>query len=291
MRLAQAFASSLVLALALLSPAALGSATQCDLLLRNANSHNAVHPDAHLPDDVHAVLDQVDTDDYFTLCTELWNRGFDKEKIQTLLDQVRNGETLTKDEQTEMKNVRVRIRLLRSAYAAFDKTHAAPEAIDELTTSMGHLQDDLSAGDLKLAQKEAKNLSDLFGKKSMKAISNELDEFRSASGKSFRKWVRSQADEIEELTSKPQVTPKQFHETRKAVTRLLAVVDVINAVEPTRSSLELGDYLSSLNTQMGDIHDDLVEEKIQGAIDYEKDKMEFPADIRRQLEALVDSLN
>lgn len=89
--------------------------------------------------------------------------------------------------------------LLRSVYIALERDHEAPKVIDEFTTVMGHLQDDLKAGNPRLARKEADELRDLMRKKELNKITEELDDFHGASGKPFRKWIQGEADQIREL--------------------------------------------------------------------------------------------
>ena len=271
------------------------AADTCDRLLKIIQSHDTGYRSVHLPDDVKAVLRQVDSDDYFQACADLWNQGFDRERILAVLDKVDAGKKPTDSEMTHLKDVRVKVRLLRSVYLALDEGHEAPQVIDELTTVIGHLQDDLKAGDRRLARKEADSLRDLMRKKELDQIADEIDEFHGANGTSFRKWIKGEADEIRQIMGdegdSKKVTPKKFHEMRKSITEILAVVDVINAVDPSPESRQLGKYLSSLNTDMGNLHDELVGKKLQGAIEYERDKIVIPPRIRALLLQFVDSVN
>ena len=170
-----------------------------------------------------------------------------------------------------------------------------PEAIDQVTTVMGHLQDDLKAGEQGLARKDSDKLRDLMGKQGLSKISDELDEFRPAGHKSFRKWIKKQTQEIRKTlgdeSAPKMVTPKTFHGMRKVITQILAVVDVVNATDASAESLELGKYLSSLNAEMGNVHDDLVLKGLQGKIDYDHEKLAVPADIRDLLKQFIDSVN
>jgi CHAD domain-containing protein len=274
----------------LLSSVPAWAARECDLLLKNIGSHDTVFKDVHLPEDLKSLLKDVDTGDYFQLCQDLWNQGFARKDVLDLIDTIEQGRTPTALQQNKFKDVRVRVRLLRSAYAAFDKDHQAPKTIDAITTVMGHLQDDVKAGSLDLSKKDAQDLADLMDGKSIKKVSEELGEFRPAKNKSFRNWVKDEADVIQEGLDADEVSAKEFHEMRKVITRVLAVVDVINSTDPSVESRQLGKYLSSLNTRMGDIHDGFVTKKIAGKMNYYKDAIKIPADIRGYLGDFIDAL-
>lgn len=250
-------------------------------------SHDTIHPDPHFPESLEVNLGKKEIQDFFDIHAELWRNGLDRKELRGLYEKIRAGEALSAPEEKSLKLIRARLKQLRFAFVAFGDGHEAPEAVDRLATSMGQLQDALKNGRLDIVRKKSDDVLDLLSKKAMGEIDDEIDAFRPAKRSSFRDWVGEQIGELDHGLRRPLVTGKGFHEMRKVISRLVAVYDVFDTINPSREAEQTIEILSTLNGKMGLLHDSLIAGKLNGALDYDEDPMQIPNDIRTLLEEVV----
>ena len=60
--------------------------------------------------------------------------------LRQALQTTANGRSLSAAQEHEMQLLRARLKQLRFAFVAFDKSHECPETIDDLVTVLGHFR-------------------------------------------------------------------------------------------------------------------------------------------------------
>lgn len=88
------------------------------------------------------------------------------------------------------------------------------------------------------------------------------------------------------------MTPKEFHDLRKEVSRLVAVYDTLEALSPSPENRAAIIVLSTLNGRMGDEHNVLIKTKLNEGDDaYYKRDIRIPEEIRRLARRLVAAMS
>ena len=257
-------------------------------LMQAIARHDTIYPDPHLPASIEVRLRKKEIRELFQLHADLWHEGLDRKKILAIIEQYRSGRTPSAQDIADLKDVRARIKQLRFAFVAFDSSHSAPSAIDDLATTLGHLQDAVKAERQDLVRKEAKSALDLLTKSKVAKVEKEIADFQPAGKTSFTQWLNEQALEIDESLKAKSLTPKQYHETRKAISRLVAVFDALNTTGPSVKIQQTVELLSTLNGKMGGEHDVLVLGKLDGSLDYYEGDVMLAPDVRAMLEEVVE---
>ncbi len=79
--------------------------------------------------------------DYYALCLQLWEEGFTREELLSLINQLLAGEELTKSQRKQYKFIRARYKHLRFAQRLYSQKHDADKIFKATTVYLGHLQD------------------------------------------------------------------------------------------------------------------------------------------------------
>jgi hypothetical protein len=114
-------------------------------------------------------------------------------------------------------------------------------------------------------------------------IEREVDSLRPCTTESFCAHVKGQMDTVGALLAQPECTAIQFHEGRKVVSRMVAFYDDMKILYPSPDHDALTEVFSSINGLMGRMHDDLIERKMKGSLDYKRDRFALPDEIRNRL--------
>ena len=257
-------------------------------LMQAIARHDTIYPNPHLPASIEVSLRKKEIRELFQLHADLWHEGLERKKILAIIEQYRSGRIPSAQDIADLKDVRARLKQLRFAFVAFDRSHSAPSAIDDLATTLGHLQDAVKAEKPELVRKEAKSAVDLLTKSKMAKVEKEITDFQPSGKTSFTQWLNEQALEIDESLRAKSLTPKQYHETRKAISRLVAVFDALNTTGPSETTQRTVELLSTLNGKMGGEHDVLVVGKLDGTLDYYEGDVTLAPDVRAMLEEVVE---
>ena len=62
-------------------------------------------------------------------------------------------------------------------------------------------------------------------------------------------------------------------------------------IEPTDNHIQIAAYIATINGMMGNFHDVLMSQKLNGMIDYHRDRFAVPDEIRQRLQKLVSSVH
>jgi hypothetical protein len=260
----------------------------CDRLYQAILVHDNIYPGVNPPKAIKIEYKKGQLEKFYELSEQLWRTGFDRTRLKETIEKLSAGGTLSPADAEYYKSVRAKFKQLRFAYAAFGASHEYPKRFDKLTAAMGHFSDALKNGDREMMLEKKELVLDLLGKKNMKKIQEELAEFRPSNKDSFAAYVIDEVHELKELAQQPKVTSKQFHEMRKVISRQVAIFDTIQTFDPSPYHLQIVQYLSTLNGKMGSMHDELVKKSFSKSLDYRKDLIEVPSDIREGLLKLVD---
>jgi hypothetical protein len=257
------------------------------------DTDDIVHDNPTLPPEIRvdsAVANRSDVRKLFILSRDLWERGFNRKALKFMIRKVEEGEALSQRESDEFRQVRAYLKQLRAAFIAFDKHHEAPKHLDELAAQMGHVSDAVKNGKKRRARREAEALIDLLSRGKITRVEEEIRSFEPANRQSFVRWLNVQGDKLEENLGELKMTPKQFHDTRKVISRVVAAYDVMSALAPSEHAEEMIRYLSTLNGKMGTRHDVLIAQSLNDGLDYEHDLLIVSDDILGPARALARKL-
>ncbi len=265
------------------------SVEQCDALFAAVLVHDDFFPDAVLPGrvDLDYTQDQLSTS--YALCRQLWLGGTDWVALDRIVRKLIQSRSKDDCALKAFKDMRAKFKHLHFSYHNIDGRHAYPRWLHWITGIMGELQDALKNDQLRAAKLYAFILRLFMTRGSRSLIAHEVDDFRPCSPESFRLYVKQQMDHLRLLLAKPQCTGKQFHEGRKVVSRMVAFYDDMKILFPSPDHDALTQIFSSINGLMGGMHDQLVERKMNGTLDYGKDHFPLPDDIRDRLTDIVEA--
>ena len=118
-------------------------------------------------------------------------------------------------------------------------------------------------------------------------LANEIDRFTPSTTNEFRSYILKQVVRLRGMLSEDAVTGAQFHATRKIISRQVSFYDSLRTIEPSRQAFLMSRSLAAINGLMGEMHDELVEQRIAGTRDYHREPFPLPDEIRLRLANLV----
>lgn len=280
-----------IFSLSLAIPAQAGSHPDCLARIREAIlTHDEIHADPALPSSLDLALSRGKAEEYFTLYSDFWHETFDRERMERLVRKLRAAEPVTAQEQSDLHLMRAALKQLRFAFVAFDGDHETPRAINRLAIASGNLQDAVKNQRFDLVDSQGTRVIELLSEDRAARIEGEISGFSPARRGSFRSWVDGQAEELTRGLARAKMTPRRFHELRKVIGRFLAVYDAIQVLRPTAKSEATRRVLSTLNGRMGAEHDKFIAGRLNHSLDYVKDRIQMPRDIRELLEQVAARL-
>ncbi len=232
---------------------------------------------AQLPARISIHFGEENPESLFKIFLKIWQEGegdFLAEKA--MLKKIAKRQPPSREEIASLKFTRARFKQLRFAFSSFDKKHEYPPVLDQFTVAMGKIQDALAADASDTAAKLAKEILKKWDQSSLRKIEAEVDHFKPASKKSFYRWIAAQLDELESLLDKKTLSPRELHEARKVLARQNAVFFVLDAAVPTPETNATLNYLSAWNAKVGDFHDDLITQELNGTLDEKNAEVVFP---------------
>lgn len=261
----------------------------CEALFAAVLVHDDIYPDAELPANIQLNYSQQQLGACYRICRQIWKQGVQRRDLSRIIGMIRRHHALAADDQLQFKYLRARFKHLRFAYAAFDNRHRYPRAFHWLTAIMGYLQDALKNGQAGAVNRSALLLRLLLMRLPFYLIGKEIDNFSPSTPETFAEYVNQQVDVIRSNLDMPRITSKAFHETRKVISRLVAIYDNLKILYPSSEHQNISQYLSTVNGLMGALHDELVAMKFSKTQDYDADAFAWPGDIQRRLVAIAAS--
>jgi len=242
----------------------------CSALLSALQVHDNEYAEVRLPQVINFDYKRSDFEKFYALNLALWSSDNYLTHLKSFVEKLRDGRSLTSDEDLDLKMIRARLKQIRFAYAAFSSGHSYPPLTHKMTVKIGHLQDALKNGRQDLVKENADKIIALLTKS--KKIQRELEDFQASSGSSFLTSIREEMDFMDRGIKKlesGQITAKDFHNMRKVISRLVSVFDTINTIQPSTHTDMVVKYLSTLNGIMGREHNRLIFEAFNNKLDYE----------------------
>jgi hypothetical protein len=239
-------------------------------------------------DPVHFEVNKQRAAELFGAAESNWNRSFDADRVKSQLKVLANGEgTLPKGEVEELKLVRKDGNILRGSFVLFGKNHEAPPKLDAFVTKFGKVNDAIAAGDPKETARQAdKALKTL----DVHGFDKEVRHFKPSSRRAFDDFLASSDNRTLESLDKPTVPAPEFHEMRKSLTKLLSIMTLDPKLREDPAVDDLYKHTFALQTDMGTLHDKLIERSLRGQIDYDHYQVTIPAPMKAELRAILSRL-
>jgi len=263
------------------------SARHCDALFNAVLTHDNPYPEIELPDVIHLDYRQEQFIRCYGICQQLWQEGVDRKRLHRIIGKIWRYRALSEEDQVAFRHMRARFKHLRFAFAAFAEEHRYPTAFHGLVALMGFVQDAFKNGQYVVVGRAAILLGLCLGRVPYFWITRSIERFQPSSTESFRDYVRDQIRFICLKLGQAQVTAKEFHQIRMAISRQVALYDNLKTLYPSAYHHSISQYLSTINGMMGSLHDELVARKFNESQDYGTDTFVMPAEIRQRLTTLV----
>lgn len=263
------------------------SRQQCDALFAAILVHDTIDLAARAPDAIHLNYTQDQLAHCYAISRQLWTDGVEHAAFARLLHTLRSERRLCPEDQLYFKHVRAKFKHLRAAFAAYDQQHRYPRLFHWLISIMGYLQDALKSEQTEAVRRFATLLGLLWSNPVLQFVSRKIDYFRPCTPASFRDYVLREMHFVAEQIKAPGVSGKVFHDTRKVISRQVAIYDNLNILYPSAYHRRVSAYINTLNGLMGNMHDDLVVKKIEKTQNYRADRFPIPEPINERLIALL----
>ena len=99
-----------------------------------------------------------------------------------------------------------------------------------------------------------------------------------------------QRTSLETSLGRKTVLAPEFHEMRKALTKILAVFSLVPDVKKDPALVKLYTKVLSVQTEMGNMHDVITARALRGEIVYGDYEVPIPKPIREGLREILDTL-
>ncbi len=226
--------------------------------------------------------------DYYALCLQLWEEGFTRQELLSLINQVLAGQELTKAQRKQYKFIRARYKHLRFAQRLYSQKHDADKIFKATTVYLGHFQDGFKNGDKNSVQYYGKILRLLLSRPIWSWVKYSLNHLHVDSETGFQRYVCAQLNELSTMLNKATVTGTEFHDIRKIVSQQVSFFDTQRSIENNPTQVyAISRFLANINGLMGDKHDEMVADKLSGVREYETPTT-LDSQLRSDLEQLVE---
>jgi len=261
---------------------------QCDALFAAVLDHDAIDLDATLPGAIHLDYSPEQFIQCYRICRQIWKEGVNRDALVAIVENSYRHRSLGPEDQLSFKTMRARIKHLRFAYAVFDERHRYPWLFHHMTRAMGYLQDALRNEQHAAVGRLAIRTRLFLTRFAYALATRKIDRFRPSSTEAFRKHINDEIGFIRIHLAKQEITSKEFHEMRKVISRQVALYDNLKTLYPSPYHRSVSQYLGTINGLMGNMHDELITEKLKNTQDYYSDTFKIPEDIRQRLIAVTE---
>ena len=90
------------------------------------------------------------------------------------------------------------------------------------------------------------------------------------------------------MTRLPRSTTGSMARLWRFISRQASFYVALTVLHPSKYHSDVFRYLSTINGMMGRMNDVLVEKELSGTLDYHKDLIQIPDDIKQYLQVVVD---
>jgi CHAD domain-containing protein len=216
-----------------------------------------------------------------------FNRSWSPQKLRLELKEVSAGQPVSDAQLERLKIIRKDGNILRHSFVLFDKDHESPPKLDAFVTKFGKMNDALASGNRETAAQYAQKVLKTLD---ARALKKEISSFEPASHKSFNKHLAAEREELEAGLAKKTISAPEFHDLRKSLTKVLTVLTLSSDRLKDPAGERFYKRVLSLQTEMGELHDNLVAKGMRGEIDYDHHEVTIPPKMRADLKAVLDTL-
>jgi hypothetical protein len=252
-------------------------------------THDTVHLDATMPRHF-PVPSSERLEAAYWLSHEMWRDGFSKRRLADIAERAALSGRLASADLESVKHMRARCKQLRFLFVLADARHGKPRHLDRLTRTMGTLQDATKHGRVVKAARTAGFLRCLLTPVPQWRLEKECLGFRPTSPEAFASLMERECTKLRENLGRAEVRICDFHESRKVISRLVALYDTERIMAPSPAAEATGRFLNTLNGLMGSLHDDLVARKMVCRTDYRSGSMVMPPPIVSRLRDLTRTM-
>lgn len=260
----------------------------CDALFSAVLVHDDIHPDSTLPDAIHFDYTQTQFEQCYRICLQIWRQGTSREALLQIRRKVQTNRALTAQEQLDFKYMRAKFKHLRFAYMTLDRRHQYPKLFHYLTGEMGNLQDALKNQQYDALGRPLFTLKLFLSRPSYALMTSKLQHFQVSDRSNFKAYIQKEIAFVHAHLATTDVTSKAFHETRKVISRLVALYDNLKILFPSDYHEQVSRFLSTLNGLMGGMHDQLIVQKFKDEKHYYSAPIEIPLEIKKRLTELIE---
>jgi CHAD domain-containing protein len=260
-------------------------------------------PEVELPPVLHPIsIRKEDATQDFELAVARLRKTWTPEAIRDVREITRlgiEGAELTPEQRkafnTRLKEIRSDFKSLRFLYEALSERHKLPDELDELTIAIGKLRDVIQGkrGDPKDLVRYSKRLSRALEPSSLKKVETEIARFAPADKKSFEDWMRRELKATRKILKDGKARPDTFHDVRKSLQAILTVYQHELALHPGPGHEEwdtVTRFLLRETEQLGEEHESWERGDVQNKMDYDKDNVKLPKELRKKLLDFIESL-
>lgn len=242
------------------------------------------YPDTPLPSDVLPRSTSEEIMENYRLCWQLLEFGVNRPQFRALTKRIARTGHASVDEQRAFKYARAKFKHMRFACANLSKAHRYPLILHIVTIIMGNMQDAF-----KNNQRLSTFINGCFLWVALTPafywfIQLSLLTLRLDNPEGVLAYQRKQNTKLAHLMETLDATTgHEFHVMRKIISRRVAYNDSLRTIRPSESLNQLSEYLATINGMMGDMHDDLIEKKLNGTQHYRRDRFEAPHEIIKRI--------
>ena len=264
---------------------------QFDALFAEILNNDAIDWYVRLPDAIEMPVRVEQFVAGFDLSRELWHDGLDRERLVAIAGTLSRDYRIDEDDSLTFKHARARFKHLRFVHAAFGDRHRYPILLDVLTSVMGNLQDAFKNNKHPSIRRNAILLRLLLNKTLVNLVIAQVHKFRPTTPEKYRAHMKNQAIKIGHFLENQSITAQEFHDTRKIVSLYRANFATLVTLKPSAHHIQVASCLATINGLMGSFHDTLMARKLDGSLDYKRDKFVLPEAMRLRLQRLVSSMD
>ncbi len=241
-----------------------------------------------LPDvAISLTIKRTTAQDLFGVVLKNWETHYSYSKVQQILERAQSKSTLNDNDLADLKDVRKRVRWLRTAFITLSADHRPPEELHAFVKDLGSLCDAIEND----VRKPVKDLAiKVMGYTENKVIERSVLQFHPSSEAGISDYIFSEFEKMLKSAGRKTLKADEFHDLRKEVSRLQQVMRLSYISNPRPEVLVVMDYLGVINKMTRKIHDGFISRHLKGKEDYDQARVDMPMALNQAIQALLNRL-
>jgi hypothetical protein len=268
------------------NPSALFTTAQITDLVAAIAVHDEIDLSVTLPNPIAFNYDSALLERCYWISYRLW-QDVDRATFVGVANRLAKTGRLGGADALIFKDIRARAKQLRFAYVTLGERHTYPMLLDMLTKFMGQAQDAARSGRRTWAALFGALLRLMLSRPIIAAITREMRGASLADPHELRDHLLREMETIRHTLALPAITNKTFHDTRKIISRTVALYDSLTVLAPSEQHRAIDRYLSTINGLMGALHDDMAARKAIARRDYMRVAEPLPLPVAERLAVLT----